>query len=102
MKVFAGDDKALLAARHKINEEFSKNKQVQDEDAIKALVKLGEDVERELKTQIIQAKQIKPGVFQAKITNDTLKLDNLPYNESAILEEPNPGRPCCQSKQENK
>ncbi|KAL0832674.1 hypothetical protein ABMA28_000862 [Loxostege sticticalis] len=103
LKVFAGDEKALLAARNKINEEYSKNKHVRDEEAIKTMIKFGEDVERELRTQIIQAKEIKPGVFKARITDDTLKLDNIPFNESAILdEEPNQRRPCCQSEQQNK
>ncbi|KOB66725.1 LYR motif-containing protein 7, partial [Operophtera brumata] len=35
-KVFAGDLKALTAARHKINQEYSKNKDVKDEESIKA------------------------------------------------------------------
>lgn len=36
-KVFAGDMKALTAARLKINDEYSKNRHVQDEEAIKAV-----------------------------------------------------------------
>lgn len=39
MKVFAGDDKALTAARRQINEEYSKNKHVSDEEAIRAVSK---------------------------------------------------------------
>lgn len=27
------------------------------------MIKFGEDVERELRTQVIQAKEVKPGVF---------------------------------------
>lgn len=37
MKVFAGDNKALIAARRQINDEYSKNKHVADEEAIKAV-----------------------------------------------------------------
>lgn len=37
MRVFDGDERALVAARLKINEEFQKNKHVKDEGAIKAV-----------------------------------------------------------------
>lgn len=37
MKVFAGDERALVAGRLKINEEFQKNKHVANEEAIKAV-----------------------------------------------------------------
>ncbi|XP_026755619.1 complex III assembly factor LYRM7 [Galleria mellonella] len=99
IKVFEGDEKALTAARIKINDEYRKNKHVKDEVAIKAMVKFGEDVERELKTQVIQAREIKPGVYEARITEETLKLDNIPYNENAVIEDETTGpRPCCQDK----
>lgn len=39
MRVFQGDERALTAARIKINEEYSKNKYVKDEEAIKAVCK---------------------------------------------------------------
>ncbi|XP_053603720.1 complex III assembly factor LYRM7 [Plodia interpunctella] len=103
MKVFSGDEKALTAARVKINEEFNKNKHVTEEDAIKAMIKLGEDVERELRTQVIQAREIKPGVFEARINEDTTKLDNIPFDENAVIEiAPKRRRPCCQSETQNK
>lgn len=35
MKVFEGDERALTAARQKINEGFAKNKEVHNEEAIK-------------------------------------------------------------------
>lgn len=37
IKVFAGDDKALSAARSQINDGYLKNKYVSDEEAIKAV-----------------------------------------------------------------
>lgn len=37
MKVFQGDERALIAARLKINEEFKKHKDVVDTDAIKTV-----------------------------------------------------------------
>ncbi|KAM3967256.1 complex III assembly factor LYRM7 [Aphomia sociella] len=102
IKVFNGDERALLAARLKINEEYRKNKHVDDENSIKAMIKFGEDVERELRTQIIQAREIKPGVFEARITEDTLKLDNIPYDDKAVLEDGTTGpRPCCQDEVKN-
>ncbi|XP_004931105.1 complex III assembly factor LYRM7 isoform X1 [Bombyx mori] len=99
MKVFEGDERALLAARIKINEEFRKNKNVQNENSIKAMIAFGEDIERELRTQVIQAREIKPGVYEARITDDTVKLDNIPFNDHAILEDGTEApRPCCQDK----
>ncbi|CAH0729322.1 unnamed protein product, partial [Brenthis ino] len=102
MRVFQGDEKALTAARIKINEEYSKNKYVKDEEAIKAMIQFGEDVEKELRMQVIQAKEIKPGVFEAKITEDTLKLDNISYNDSALPNDGTTERPCCQDEMKNK
>ncbi|KAJ0178885.1 hypothetical protein K1T71_005660 [Dendrolimus kikuchii] len=104
MKVFQGDQRALTAARLKINEEYSRNKNVIDTEAIKAMIKFGEDVERELRTQVIQAKQVKPGVFEARITEDTVKLDNTPYNYNAVLDDESSSgpRPCCQDEIKNK
>ncbi|CAH2105451.1 unnamed protein product [Euphydryas editha] len=97
MRVFEGDERALTAARLKINEEYHKNKHVKDEEAIKAMVKFGEDVERELRTQVIQAREVKPGVFEAKITKDTIKLNNIPYNDNAIPTDGiSGGQTCCQ------
>lgn len=87
MRVFDGDEKTLLAARNKINEEYKKNKNANNAEAIEAMIKFGEDVERELRTRIIQAREVKPGVYEAKITEDTIKLDNISYNASAVVED---------------
>ncbi|KAL4706621.1 hypothetical protein ACJJTC_009033 [Scirpophaga incertulas] len=101
MKVFDGDEKALAAARIKINEEYSKNKHVKNADTVMTMIKLADDVATELKTQVIQAKQIKPGVYKARLTEDILKLDNVPYNEKAVEEKirqkssKDQKNPCC-------
>ncbi|CAG9134113.1 hypothetical protein JYU34_006962 [Plutella xylostella] len=103
LRVFDGDEKALLAARLKINDEFRKNQNVRDEEAIKAMLKFGDDVERELRTQVIQAREVKPGVFEAKISQETLKMENTPYNDSAIPEGgiKRKGKGCCQNQKPN-
>ncbi|KAI5631410.1 hypothetical protein NE865_15885 [Phthorimaea operculella] len=97
MRVFEGDSRALDAARLRVNQEYKKNKQVADHDAVKAMIQFAEDVEKELRTQVIQAREVKPGVFEAKITEETLRLENIPYNPNAVPDDPTPGsRPCCQ------
>lgn len=53
----------MSAARIKINEEFKKNKHVQNEGSIDELLKVAQEVENELKTNVIQAKQKEPGVY---------------------------------------
>lgn len=39
LRVFEGDERALTAARLRINEEYNKNRHVKDEEAIKAVSK---------------------------------------------------------------
>ncbi|XP_041971344.1 complex III assembly factor LYRM7 [Aricia agestis] len=104
LKVFAGDVKALSAARAKINEEYKKNINVKDIESIIAMNKFAEDVIKELRTQVIQAKEVKKGVYVARITEDTVKLDNLPFNEEMIPEEGvRRGKSkCCQDISQNK
>ncbi|VVD05782.1 complex III assembly factor LYRM7 [Leptidea sinapis] len=101
--VFKGDVKALNAARVKINEEYKKNKHVTDTAAIQAMIKFSTDVENELRTQVIQAKEVKPGVFEARITDDTVKLENVPFDEHAVLPTKKGKRKsCCQDEAINK
>ncbi|XP_045535017.1 complex III assembly factor LYRM7 [Papilio machaon] len=103
MKVFDGDIRALTAARAKINEEYKKNKHVTEESSIRAMIKFSEDVETELRTQVIQAREVRPGVFEAKITEDTLKLENIPYNDSAVPDDNTDGpRPSCKNQAKSK
>lgn len=81
--VFKGDTRALTEGRNKINQEFRKQKHIQDSEAIKELISYSKAVETELRTCVIQAKEVAPGKYQAEISKDTLKLDNVPFKEDA-------------------
>lgn len=72
---FQGDDHALKVVRDKINEEYRRNINITNEAAVKELNKFAQEVEHELRTNVIQAIEKKPGVFTLRITPDVL-LDN--------------------------
>lgn len=97
-KVFRDDDRALNAAREKINEEFRKNCHVSDTGAIKELVDFAKAVEHEMRTTIIQTVEVAPGRFAARITEDTVKLENVEFDVTKIPDKPTRKRdtPCCQ------
>ncbi|XP_071443767.1 complex III assembly factor LYRM7 [Hetaerina americana] len=80
-KVFEGDDRALKACRQRINEEYLKSKHVEDSDAIKELITYAMEVEKQLLTTVVQAKMVSPNTFELKITEDTAKLDNVPFQD---------------------
>lgn len=61
--VFAGDDVALNAVRTKINDEYKKNKSIENQDSILEMIKFAKEVEDELKTTVVQAKATAPGVY---------------------------------------
>lgn len=61
--VFTGDERTLNAARIKINEEFKKNKDIQDENTINDLIKTAREAESTLRVNVIQAKQKDSGNF---------------------------------------
>ncbi|XP_018579853.1 complex III assembly factor LYRM7 [Anoplophora glabripennis] len=79
--VFKGDTYALTEARKRINEEFKKNKHVKDVNAIDELINYANAVEREIRTCVIQAREVEPGRFQVQITKDTVQLDNVPFSD---------------------
>ncbi|KAJ8958951.1 hypothetical protein NQ318_019722 [Aromia moschata] len=83
--VFEGDGYALSEARKKINEEFKKQKHVADTKAIEELVNYANAVEHELRTTVIQAREVAPGKYRVAIKPDTLKLNNVPYKNWTIL-----------------
>lgn len=83
--VFKGDTFALEEGRKKINEEYRKCKNVENTSSIEELLKYAKDVENELRTCVIQAREVEPGFYQAEIRSDTVKLDNTPFNEAACL-----------------
>lgn len=61
--VFAGDDVALNAVRTKINDEYKKNKSIDNQESILEMIKFAKEVEDELKTTVVQAKATAPGVY---------------------------------------
>lgn len=101
--VFNGDLKALTAAREKINEEFKKHKSASDNKAIENLIQYANEVAKELKTTIVQAKETKPGTFEMKITPETKKLDHLPFDPNVEIPsrawKKRKNQPCCQENQ---
>ncbi|CAG2062506.1 unnamed protein product [Timema podura] len=68
----------LSAARTKINEEYRQNKHVTELSSIEELVKFAQSVEEELKSSVIQAREVKPGTYELRINPETRKLDNIP------------------------
>ncbi|XP_033108130.1 complex III assembly factor LYRM7-like isoform X1 [Anneissia japonica] len=63
------------AARLKINEEFKKNKSIEDTDEISKLVKIGEDAELFLRKKVVQAEHKSDGIAELHLRKDVL-LDN--------------------------
>ncbi|KAH8268721.1 hypothetical protein KR026_012504, partial [Drosophila bipectinata] len=86
--VFQGDVKALTAGRHKINESFLQNRGETNEDEIQKMIKLAQDVDHELRTNVIQAEKKADNVYELRITPETTRLDNVVFNPDAIIEKP--------------
>ncbi|KAH8251567.1 hypothetical protein KR038_002258, partial [Drosophila bunnanda] len=105
--VFDGDVQALTAGRAKINESFLQNRDETNEDEIQKMIKLAQDVDYELRTNVIQAKQKEEGVYgecvplykqdpqslnllftELRITPETTRLDNVVFNPDAVIEKP--------------
>uniref|UniRef100_A0A336M008 CSON005474 protein n=1 Tax=Culicoides sonorensis TaxID=179676 RepID=A0A336M008_CULSO len=87
-EIFEGDERALTLARHKINEEYRKNKGTDSDEEIQQKVKLANEVAEELKTRVIQAVEKEPGVFEAKLKESTLRLENYPFDPNAKIPSP--------------
>lgn len=79
--VFKGDIYALNEGRKKINSEFKKYRDIKEPSSIEELIKYASEVEEVLRTCVIQAKEVAPGKYEAQITKDTLKLDNVPFKD---------------------
>ncbi|XP_065366936.1 complex III assembly factor LYRM7 [Calliphora vicina] len=78
--IFAGDDRALEAGRKEINERFKKNMTETNVDNVKKMLQLALDVDKELRTNVIQAKKKDEGVYELRITPETTRLENFPFN----------------------
>lgn len=84
--VFKDDIYALNEARKKINTEYRKFKDITDASTIEEMIKYASEVEEVLRTCVIQAREVEPGKYEAHITKDTLKLENVPFKECTISE----------------
>ncbi|KAM4708288.1 complex III assembly factor LYRM7 [Discoglossus pictus] len=76
--VFQNDNRALEAARQKINEEFRKNKNESSPEKISELLKIGADVEVILRTTVIQGVHTDSNKIVLQPRNEVL-LENMPY-----------------------
>ncbi|KAG9263491.1 complex III assembly factor LYRM7 [Astyanax mexicanus] len=81
MTVFKEDDRALTAARLKINEEFKKNKKETSEENIKEMIKMGRAVETILRENVLQAEHVGDSRLLLRPRNNLL-LENVPYCET--------------------
>ncbi|XP_071393789.1 complex III assembly factor LYRM7 [Centroberyx affinis] len=78
MAVFKDDNRALTAARLKINEEFRKNKNETSEENVRKMIKMGSDVEIVLREAVIQAEHVGEDKLMLR-PRDSLLLENVPY-----------------------
>ncbi|KDR24099.1 complex III assembly factor LYRM7 [Zootermopsis nevadensis] len=78
---FQDDHFALQAARKRINEEYKKNKHVTNSEAVNEMINLSKAVEEELKTSVVQAREVEPGKYELRILPNTRKLDNIPFQD---------------------
>lgn len=79
--VFKNDERALVAGRQKINEEFKKNIDETDHKKIEELIQVAKDSSMILRQHIVQLEQIAEDTYKANITKETYKLDNSMYRE---------------------
>ncbi|XP_041645947.1 complex III assembly factor LYRM7 [Cheilinus undulatus] len=76
--VFKDDERALAAARLKINEEFKKNKNETSPENIQKMIKMGSDVEVVLRETVLQVEHIGENTLLLK-PREGLLLENVPY-----------------------
>jgi len=79
--VFEGDENALHLMRAKINEEFQKNKHVEDKSKISEMIQLAKDVETELRTTVVQAREVEPQKYEVRFREETVRMENYPYQD---------------------
>ncbi|KAL4230938.1 DNA replication licensing factor [Mactra antiquata] len=76
----------ISAMRTHINDEFKKNKEINDDQKVEELVSIAKEVEHTFRTRIVQA-ELNPetGNYRMNITDDTVLLDNKPFDPDAEL-----------------
>lgn len=78
LAVFKDDDRALTAARLKINEEFRKNRNETSEENIQKMLKMGSDVEVVLRESVLQMEHVGNNSLLLR-PRENLLLENVPY-----------------------
>ncbi|XP_008319863.1 complex III assembly factor LYRM7 [Cynoglossus semilaevis] len=78
MTVFKDDNRALTAARLKINEEFKKNKHETSDENIQKMIKMGSDVDIVLRETVMQMEHIGEDRLVLRPRESHL-LENVPY-----------------------
>ncbi|XP_060765548.1 complex III assembly factor LYRM7 [Neoarius graeffei] len=81
MTVFKDDDRALTAARLKINEEFKKNKNETSEETIQQMIKMSRAVETVLRENVLQAEHVGENKLVLR-PRESLLLENVPYSDT--------------------
>ncbi|XP_053731991.1 complex III assembly factor LYRM7 [Synchiropus splendidus] len=76
--VFKDDDRALTAARLKINEEFRKNKNETSEENINKMIKMGTDVEMVLRQSVLQMEHVGEDTLLLRPREHHM-LENVPF-----------------------
>lgn len=78
-RVFAGDTRAMLAARDKVWEEFEKYKNVRSETSIKELLNQGWEAERTLSQLVVQMEKVEKDTYKMNIREENYKFENNPF-----------------------
>jgi len=88
-RVFKEDIQAMLAARDKVCDEFSKNRGVTNENSIKELIQQGRDVNTILSESVVQVKRknTEEDMFELKIRPETHMFDNTKFRNDVLPEE---------------
>merc|ERR1712012_21022 len=84
--VFAGDQRALTAARSKVNYEFKRFKDEEDPKKIEDHIQWATDTSRLLKLTVVQAKLNDDGsAYEMRLTKDTHFGENYPFDPNADI-----------------
>jgi len=86
-RVFRGDMPAMLAARDKVCEEFSKNKHVKSQSSVAELLNQGKEVQKILSQSVVQIERKTEDNFQMNIRDDTYMFENNPFRDDVTPEE---------------
>ncbi|KAM7408440.1 hypothetical protein PAMA_002255 [Pampus argenteus] len=76
--VFKDDNRALIAARLKINEEFQKNKNETSEENINKMIEMGSKVEAVLRECVLQMEHVGEDKLLLR-PRESLLLENVPF-----------------------